>query len=106
MRLRGPRFSVRGLMILVAVATPFCWVAERHERFDRLRLYYDARMPIIIEDKPRRDGRPRRWLFFDRQTGRPVADALGHHLDDLRSKYRRAVDAPWLPVAPDPPEPK
>ncbi len=49
-----------------------------------------------------REGQPARYPW---PAGPPFVPAITKYHDDMRLKYERAARYPWLPVAPDPPEP-
>jgi hypothetical protein len=106
MRLSRPRFTLRWLMVAVAVlgASLGLWrrSVEFRERADELthvliphRLMPD-RLPGIITPviQRARDEKARRnaiWYPWAR---------------DMVAKYERAARYPWLPVGSDPPEPE
>jgi hypothetical protein len=81
------RFTVRRLMLVVALAACSVWgyrmwrVSREYARVERHRTHY----PI----------------------GYPSADAAEKAAYDaaLARKYQRAARYPWLPVEPDPPQP-
>ena len=97
MKLPRPRFTVRRLMVAVAIVAFLAFVAG-----------------LAIEGKRRADE-------YGREADRIGAELmrLGQYKQDLPSvqarqarlgklflKYSRAARYPWLPVAPDPPEPE
>jgi hypothetical protein len=115
MRLPRVRFTVRRLMIVVAVAAGLmaAWVglarlrllssdyrarAEQHagieETLRRIVASDGADAPVDISPGP--------GLRSRRFTARAVAE----HEAALRRKYERAARYPWLPVEPDPLEPE
>jgi hypothetical protein len=119
MRLPRPGFTVRWLMVAVAIAGVLLGI----ERFRRLSNEYESRahwhayheasnceeyssclystndsncwIDLSIEELKARDG----VLFKP-----PDRLAIYHHR--MQHKWRRAARYPWLPVEPDPPEPK
>jgi hypothetical protein len=87
------RFTVRRMMVAVAVVAVLLAMAvtlsHRRSRFESLRDYHASRAPYV-------------WLgpmgtLWERQ---------GEWHWAMKRKYERAARYPWLPVAPDPPEPK
>jgi hypothetical protein len=93
MKLPRPRFSVRWLMILVAVvavAMPLVprarkWADRRSKEFRRLSAIHE------IEE------------IIGKVNAEPTRES--YH-KELAAKYEWASRYPWLPVWPDPPEPK
>jgi hypothetical protein len=98
MRLPRVRFTVRRLMVAVAVAAivfaACIWMHTRAVRFRRAAQSYREQLTEYMR--------------------RPTARRRGHHIPDRRvvryyvgmaEKYEYAGRHPWLPVAPDPPEP-
>jgi hypothetical protein len=69
------------------------WSREKHRSEDWIGQQVDerARLQRVVEDYKERVDQGRREAKYDHQ---------------LASKYERAARYPWLPVAPDPPEPK
>ena len=115
MRLARVRFTVRRLMIVVAVAAGLtaAWVglarlrllssdyrawAEQHagieEVLRRIVSSDGANTPVDVSPGP--GLRSRRFTAW----------AVAEHEAALRRKYERAVRYPWLPVEPDPPAPE
>jgi hypothetical protein len=94
MRLPRPRFTVRRLMVAVAVVGLMfgfgAWLARRSAEFQKKSDSYLGTVRVMYSIgrwKPR---------GFDRNSW-----AWG-----MAQKYHDAARHPWLPVAPDPPEPK
>jgi hypothetical protein len=89
MRLPRPRFSVRRMMVVVAIVGIAlgldAWKASRAAFFGQ-----------------KGAGHMQAWLRLP--TDAPLSKTR-YHLR-LASKYYRAYRSPWLPVEPDPPEPK
>lgn len=89
--MRTPRFrsTVRRMMLAVAVAGLICG----GEVLRRRRAAFAERATML------------RWSEYVERLGahRP---AVADHRDRLARKYERAARQPWLPVAPDPPEPE
>jgi hypothetical protein len=100
MRLPRVRFTVRRMMAAMAIAGALLGaeiMRERRERFAELaRVFggtaWSARR--AAENPPGTHGDP--------VTMRSIAE----YADALQMKYARASRYPWLPVAPDPPEPR
>jgi hypothetical protein len=90
MRMRRLRFTVRGMMIAVAiVGLAVGCLAERRARFTRI---YNRHSRYLL-------GKGSGW--YTARSYRIIDWNV-----DMYEKYERAVRYPWLPVAPDPPEPE
>jgi hypothetical protein len=96
MRMPHVRFTMRLLMIAVAILASLFWV----ERLRRLSQEYRS----IAEEHG--------WAVFGASEYAPhnAADAakskrIIDRYRSLQEKYERAARHPWLPVEPDPPEP-
>ena len=86
MRLPRPRFTVRRLMVAVAiVATVMAPGAILWRRSADLA---------------------RRGREHDRRAAECASTYLSGYHERLAEKYATAARRPWLPVEPDPPEPK
>ena len=92
-----PRCTVRRLMVAVAIVGVVLGVMiERNSRFRKLASLHQAecekllKMPIIM---------------FAGSSDDPVMRRLEWHYP-MKLKYERAARYPWLPAAPDPPEPE
>lgn len=99
MLLPRPRFSLRWLMVAVAVAGVLIHTERRRQLFlGRVREIELAQ--YIHEDRNHDEAGT--W------TGSDLARWLRKqsHYDALKVKYERAARYPWLPVVPDPPEPE
>jgi hypothetical protein len=103
MRLPRVRFTVRRLMIAVAVVgisigcavgrrTAFLARAEGHRVRSGVFVYHNA------------DGTSL-WEIVGRDGSR-ISEARRSYHKDMLWKYQRAARYPWLPVWPDPPEPE
>ncbi len=93
MKIPIPRFTVRRMMIAVAVVALGCggWHAwERINLHRRLALKHEVLAHLLREGHAHLGPDPM-WA--------------AHH-EALRIKYQRAARYPWLPVAPDPPGPE
>jgi len=91
------RFTVRRMMIAVAiVAALLGWLGERRARFLRLSAHYGRLAKSYLDLQPD----PQPGEYPDATGWRQIIWSWG-----LRSKYERAARYPWLPIAPDPPEP-
>ena len=94
MRLNRGRFTLRRLMIAVAIAaTIFGVLIERMHRFEAIAMQYR-----------REQGAHSSFVI---SLGRnPLVIERAEWLMQMVETYERAGRYPWLPVAPDPPEPK
>jgi hypothetical protein len=92
MRMPRFRFTVRRMMVAVAIVGLASGVLiERHRRFDRLaKEHINEYWKYVPEDELR----PRE----------PNPEADWHLI--MYFNYDHAARYPWLPVAPDPPEPE
>jgi hypothetical protein len=97
MQLRRLRFTVRSLMVVVALVAFACWVGQRHARFRALAADHESRMIRLAIISMMRIG-----IAFDR-AGRRVEPWESDWHEAMAQKYRRAARFPWLPIAPDPP---
>ncbi len=84
------RFTVRRMMVAVAVAACIFCLIERRRRF--LIIVGRLRMPDA------------RFLRHPGDADYVLRLARWH--DELQAKYEFAAAHPWLPVAPDPPAPE
>jgi hypothetical protein len=106
--MRLPRFRLRTLMIAVAVVgILFGSGLELHRRSVRFQALAErhgseAHVMHIRGSNGRAGGELRVLSINDVPIDRKLAD---WHLE-LRDRYRLAAGRPWLPVPPDPPEPK
>jgi hypothetical protein len=97
MRLPRVRFTVRRLMVAVAVVGVMLgawgWLERRRARFEeRMQFWYhQVEHPAYSDPK---------WHGSVTLSPRDKLRAR------LAEKYRRAARYPFLPVAPDPPEPE
>jgi hypothetical protein len=93
------RFTVRTMMVLVAVAGLTSGVVVWHGRMRRLSALYEMRAAIYITNhiswNHTREMRERKRPKSAREKWR----------DEMAEKYTRAARYPWLPVEPDPPPP-
>ncbi len=116
MRLPRVRFTVRRMMIAVAVvarsvrdrsplgvAQLYLEKAADHAGFRALVLrspetiaYWESRWTA------QREGLPAKYPW---PSGTPFVPAMARYYDAMRIKYEQAARYPWLPIAPDPPKP-
>jgi hypothetical protein len=119
MRLPRVRFTVRRLMIVVAVVAIAVWlpiVLTRRAKYHRLAREFDARATVARSLGPYgrlhagsvaiRDDTV--YVFQQEAGGAPFVCVGAHsdYYDAMKTKYERAARYPFLPVAPDPPEPE
>ena len=100
------RPSVRRLMVAVAVVAVVIGLGAEGER-RRGRYARLARQHSVVRDELHKflaivPPSSSLEFFGDR---RAVAELVGYH-GRLKAKYEEAARHPWLPVEPDPPEPK
>lgn len=101
MKLPHPRPTLRGLMLAVALVA--CSLAAWREYAELAGLRWDYRMRALThatleEVHSGRQVRLGPWVP-------PHPGKIAYHAA-MRAKYERASRMPWLPVEPDPHEPK
>jgi hypothetical protein len=103
--------TTRRWMIVVAVAALIMTRAEvrrRQNEFQRLAAHHKKERSLIVAGRGRKSGDIEIWLRHDPSKNSwrlsSVWKAVYH--SRMREKYERAARYPWLPVEPDPPEPK
>ena len=102
MQLPRPRFTVRRLMVAVAVTGVVLGVWRRREHFlERARYYADASsMPCSLPPETDTDAF-REWEKHQEHQRKRV-----EHFDQLRLKYERAARFPFHSVEAAPPRPE
>jgi hypothetical protein len=115
MRLTCPRFTVRRMMVAVAVVALLLWgslmvprVASHQQRlamsvvgeaqFRRNRIYSEARSIRLASEGD--TDLSHRYLVLSNKYRLMESWASG-----IRRKYEKAMWCPWLPLPPDPPPP-
>jgi hypothetical protein len=84
------RFTIRRLMVAVAiVAIYFGWSRWMERRSDRFRSLWIEHL----------------YKFVEISSPKPLDEVQGYYHFKMGEKYRAAMNRPWLPVEPDPPEP-
>jgi hypothetical protein len=119
MTLPRVRFTVRRLMVVVAIAAIAVWlpvILTRRAKYHRLAREFDAKATVARALGPHgvihADAvtiRATNVYVLQREPGSGPFDCLGAHSDyyaAMKEKYERAARYPFLPVAPDPPEPE
>jgi hypothetical protein len=100
--LRLPRFTVRRLMVAVAIVALACGVAaellRRHWQFAKIARDHSE----IFLARAASEGFPPVPLT---KIWYPRTAKTAWHAE-MSIKYQKAARYPWFPVAPDPPEPK
>jgi hypothetical protein len=96
------RFTLLRLMVAVGVMAVVFGVWVRRERFLERAWRYADPSSIPISDPP--EAGTAAFQEWEREQERQRLRV--EHFDQLRLKYERAARYPWLPVAPDPPEPR
>jgi hypothetical protein len=98
MTLPRVRFTVRRLMVAVAVAAVVLGGLAYAARLAQLRrLYYRRATELRYAEQTYRHP-----SYRDEVQDVAAANRLGQ----MAEKYEKAADRPWLPVAPDPAEPE
>jgi hypothetical protein len=104
MRLPRTRFTIRRMMVVVAVFALLLGavaIVRRQAHLQRLADYH-AKMAWQLQSSHGTVIRPNGAFVHVPLTPQRLAD---YH-EDLARKYERAARYPWLPVEPDPPEPE
>lgn len=96
MRLPQVRFTVRQMMFVVAIVALamgcVSWCSSRAARFDDLaNQHYRASMKTV---------------GIEPDTCNAFSTPRSIYHEEMAKKYAYAYRKPWLPVAPDPPEPE
>jgi hypothetical protein len=105
MRIPRVRFTVRRLMVAVAVVALLSRVGvegeRRRHRFQRLELDHlilSVHAEVALQGGPARE-------FYQPISDRDLKARVGYHRR-MVAKYAWAARNSWLPVGPDPPPPK
>lgn len=109
MRVPRVRFTIRSLMIAVAVVgTVLGVVLERRSRFLRLAEYHRSQIvgAHLVQALMRNRGCVTYWMDANGRTVSSAQPAKDQWHNELSSKYLLAARCPWLPVEGDPPEPE
>ena len=105
MRMPRVRFTVRRMMVAVAVLAVVLGAGEatrkRRSRFGREAGFHGAFMRLYARSPPVHFPNKERLASHRRS----LAEKKAYH-ESLAGKYEQAARHPWLPVAPDPPEPE
>lgn len=112
--MRFPRMTTRRWLVVVAmIAIPLGLCEERRSRFLATAAWHDRQaaefqIDVYWVDHSKRDGwfmccREQREFGYDEGLRRI---ALHEWHQNGAEKYRAAALHPWLPIAPDPPEPE
>ncbi len=105
------RFTVRRLMVAVAVVGLALWLGKgliRHWRYRSLAAAYATKESLARRLSTGDVTATSSTLFATRPGEQPVTSVMANrdYYAAMREKYERAARSPWLPVAPDPPEPE
>ncbi len=115
--MRLPRFTTRRLMVIVAIVAVILegWIVWGRYMYHRDRAVLAMRVAaglrqMMAKSSPARLARGTYLDFEDGSDGVPATpeacQRLLVYLERLARKHKRAASRPWLPVAPDLPEPK
>ena len=99
-----PRFTVRRLMIAVALAAALLAVGRvffLSARYARISASHHAE-EVAARDRVKWEGRMMKKGYHP-AAKLPLARDVAEYHAALKEKYRRASDTPWLPVPADPP---
>jgi hypothetical protein len=109
MHLHWPRLTVRRLMALVAIMGvllgTILGVERRRATFRRLHRHYETEANLLLLKRTDNVDSP----FYSRLNwGESIAKRrrLEGYYWSMTVKYELVIERPWLPLAPDPPEPE
>lgn len=98
--MRMPRLTTRRLMVAVAIAGVGLgwhhWMQLRAARLQARANWHFLQWRAICDPIPAQEVMKPGWMFPPR---------AGYHFR-MFMKYSNAADHPWLPMRPDPPEPR
>jgi hypothetical protein len=109
------RFTVRRMMVAVAIAAVllgvWAWVERRRARLSAIANWHHGQIICVFFGFPGPDGE---YVYeatdAPQKSGDPPVSLHQQRIDtwhrEIAVKYWRAAEYPWLPVAPDSPEPK
>jgi hypothetical protein len=98
MKIPRVRFTMRRMMAAVAIMAIVLGVTiERHNRFRKIAVHHRAEFVRVARRGP--------LVLFAGSSDDPVMLRLEWHVSII-SKHEHASRYPFLPVAPDPPEPE
>jgi ribosomal protein L17 len=114
-----PRFTMRRLMVAVAIVGIVLSIESMRRRSSECRLIADESVDTAnalvghcrevnrMIEWARSEGTAdyKKWAQ-ELETDNNATRKLEQFYRDLAAKYERAARYPWLPVAPDPPEPE
>ena len=126
MRLIRPRFTVRRLMVAVAIVAfalggleslrRYRAMVALSESYSQTARMYSATVALVLGDASCWDRIPSEKKKIPDPYPFYTLDDAAHHARNSRekarryralaAKYERAARHPWLPIAPDPPEPE
>ena len=95
MRLPRVRFTVRRMMVAVAIMGIAFGMIDRHYRFKKMANHHLSELRCLDIEQS-----------LDIKRPSPFFLALVDYHASLSKKYAKAARYPWLLVGPDPPEPK
>lgn len=96
MRLPRLRITVGWMMGIVAILSvifALLGLWSRADRYATIMVRHDAALPALVASKKANP------------NDQAIARKVEWHIR-MRDKYLQAASRPWLPVAPDPPEPE
>jgi hypothetical protein len=106
MRVPRVRFTVRRMMVAVAVVALLLAWMQAEKRIGELRDSYYWQMAIHAGlEELETEGGVIRGFSGGPTVVKPNARRAAYHAA-MRRKYKRAYRYPWLPIAPDPPIPE
>ena len=110
--MRLPRMTTRRWMVLVAVFGVTIWgalLAARNYAYWQLGVFHRNQIKCVLHGRPGMDGKYVYTPLAVDQQGKPTSkrqQAIDRWHESMPQKYWAASSRPWLPVPPDPPEPK
>jgi hypothetical protein len=109
MKLPRPRFTLRRLMVAVAVAACLLGLEATRRRWDDASTGYRLLAEAYLQKARDASEKATRIAIALRSDEAPEIareQRLADRWGALMRKYSRAADRPWLPVEPDPPGPE
>lgn len=95
---RAPRlrFTLRSLIVAVAIVGLLVWYAQRHARYSRLAIEHESRIGVVMA------GSLLKGMEGHDSRCRPTTDWESAMHREIAAKFRHVAPYPWLPIAPDP----
>ncbi len=109
MRVPRVRFTVRRLMVAVAIVALLLWggvLASRSIYYGLIARALSQKQQLYLADTLALEKRSARGLTPDEARQVTYGHRMVNFIALQRANYRRAARSPWLPIEPLPPVPK